>query len=158
MIKIYLRKIMIRLNLPDYQLKLKTENDSIFVFDIIRKKYVILSPEEKVRQLFIHFLINEKKYAKGLLAVETQLKIFDMIKRTDIILYNKTGNVSVIVECKAPTVNISQQTFDQIARYNMNFKAKYLIVTNGIKHYCCKPDYTKGNYEFLKDIPMYENL
>ena len=158
MIMIYLRKIMIRLNLPDYQLKLKTENDSTYVFDIIRKKYIILNPEEKVRQVFIHYLIHEKNYAKGLLAVETQLKIFDMTKRTDIVLYDKTGNVSVIVECKAPTVKISQQTFDQIARYNMNFKAKYLIVTNGLKHYCCKPNYTEDTYEFLKDIPMYENL
>ena len=158
MIMIYLRKMTTGLNLPDYQLKLKNENHSIYVFDIIRKKFVLFSPEEKVRQHFIHFLINEKNYAKGLLAVETQLKIYDMVKRTDIILYDKKGDVSVIVECKAPTVNISQQTFDQIARYNMNFKAKYLIVTNGLKHYCCKPDYTKGNYEFLKDIPMYENL
>ena len=147
-----------KLNLPEYSLKINKTEKGKSVFDIIRKKYVLLSPEEEVRQVFIHYLIEEKKYPKGLLAVETQLKIFDVVKRTDIVLYNKTGNVSVIVECKAPTVKISQQTFDQIARYNMNFKAKYLIVTNGINHYCCKPDYITGSYEFLKDIPNYEAL
>jgi len=147
-----------KLNLPEYQLKIKETEKGFSVFDIIRKKYILMTPEEHVRQQFIHFLIQEKQYPKGLLAVEKQLKIFDKTKRTDIVLYDKQGNVSIIVECKAPEVKISQDAFDQIARYNMNFKAEYLIVTNGLDHYCCKPNYDDNSYAFLKDIPDYQIL
>ena len=147
-----------KLNLPEYQLKTKETEKGISIFDIIRKKYILMTPEEHVRQQFIHFLIQEKQYPKGLLAVEKQLKIFEKTKRTDIVLYDKQGNVSIIVECKAPEVKISQDAFDQIARYNMNFKAKYLIVTNGISHYCCKPNYDDNSYTFLNDIPDYSTI
>ncbi len=147
-----------KLNLAEYELITKKTEKGLAVFDIIRKKYILLSPEEHVRQQFIHFLIKEKKYPKGLLAVERKLKFYELTKRTDIVLYNRQGNVVVIVECKAPNVKISQETFDQIARYNMNFKAKYLIVTNGLKHYCCKPNYTDNTYEFLKDIPTFNEM
>ena len=147
---------MQQLNLPEANLKILQENNKTKVFDIIRKKYVALTPEEYVRQQFIHYLIKEKNYPKGLLAVEKQLKIYDLEKRTDIVLYNTSGKPAVIVECKAPSVNITQKTFDQIARYNMNFKAEYLIVTNGLKHYCCKPNYKNNTYEFLREIPEYE--
>ncbi len=142
-----------KLNLPEYQLKYEDTEKGLSVFDIIRKKYILMTPEEHVRQQFIHFLINEKQYPKGLLAVETQLKIYKLTKRTDIVLYDTQGNVSIIIECKAPKIKVSQDTFDQIARYNMNFKAKYLIVTNGLNHYCCKPNYENDTYEFLKEIP-----
>ncbi|MCF6364695.1 MAG: type I restriction enzyme HsdR N-terminal domain-containing protein [Bacteroidales bacterium] len=145
-----------KLNLPEYQIKFKETEKGLSGFDIIRKKYILLTPEEYVRQQFIHYLIEKKQYPKGLLAVEKQLKIYDTTKRTDIVLYDKQGNVSIIVECKAPKVKISQDAFDQIARYNMNFKAKYLIVTNGITHYCCKPNYNDNSYIFLKNIPDYE--
>lgn len=144
------------LNLPHYKLKLEKSEKGITVFDIIRKKYVILTPEEEVRQQFLHFMIHEKQYPKGLLSVEKELKFLDLIKRTDIVLYNRNGKVDLIVECKAPSVNITQDTFDQIARYNMNFNAKYLIVTNGIKHYCCKINYDTSTYTFIKDIPAYK--
>lgn len=147
-----------KLNLPEYQLKYEETEKGISVFDIIRKKYILMTPEEHVRQQFLHFLINEKQYPKGLLAVETQLKIYKLTKRTDIILYNKQGNISIIVECKAPQIKISQNTFDQIARYNMNFKAKYLIVTNGLNHYCCKVNYESNTYKFLKEIPNHNEL
>lgn len=147
-----------KLNLPNYNLKYKKTEKGILVFDILRKKYILMTPEEHVRQQFVHYLINEKKYPKGLLAVEKQLKIFKLIKRTDIILHDKKGNVNVIVECKAPKIQISQTTFDQIARYNMNFKAKILIVTNGINHYCCLPNYDNNTYNFLKDIPDYKEI
>ncbi|NPA67406.1 MAG: type I restriction enzyme HsdR N-terminal domain-containing protein [Chlorobi bacterium] len=149
---------MQKLNLPQADLKITTENGKTKIFDIIRKKYVVLTPEEQVRQEFIHYLINKKNYPKGLLAVEKKLKIYNLEKRTDIVLYNTSGNPAVIIECKAPSVNISQKTFDQIARYNMNFKAEYLIVTNGIKHYCCKPDYKNKTYGFLKEIPDFEQI
>ncbi len=147
-----------KLNLPEYQLTYQTNEKGITVFDIIRKKYILMTPEEHVRQQFIHYLIQEKQYPKGLLGVEKQLKIYDTTKRTDIVLYDKQGNVSIIVECKAPEVKVSQDAFDQIARYNMNFKAQYLIVTNGLNHFCCKPNYNDNSYVFLKDIPDYELL
>ncbi|NPA45356.1 MAG: type I restriction enzyme HsdR N-terminal domain-containing protein [Chlorobi bacterium] len=147
-----------KLNLPQYNLKYKETEKGIYVFDIIRKKYILMTPEEHVRQQFIHFLIEEKKYPKGLLAIEKQLKIYKLTKRTDIVLYNKNGNVNLIVECKAPKISISQETFDQIARYNMNFKAKFLIVTNGLNHYCCKADYENNSYTFLKEIPNYTDI
>lgn len=147
---------MQKLNLPETNFKILQENNKLKIFDIIRKKYVAFTPEEHVRQQFIHFLIKEKKYPKGLLAVEKQLKIYDLEKRTDILLYNTSGKPDVIIECKAPKINITQKTFDQIARYNMNFKAIFLIVTNGMKHYCCKPDYENNTYEFLKNIPDYD--
>ncbi len=147
-----------KLNLPQYNLTYKETEKIISVFDIIRKKYIIMTPEEHVRQQFLHYLIEEKKYPKGLLGIEKQLKIYKLTKRTDIVLYDNEGNISVIVECKSPKIKISQNTFDQIARYNMNFKAKYLIVTNGLNHYCCKPNYENNSYKFLKDIPNFEEI
>jgi len=149
---------MQQLNLPEADLKILKENKKIKVFDIIRKKYVALTPEEQVRQQFIHYLIYEKHYPKGLLAVERQLKIYDLEKRTDIVLYDTEGKPLVITECKAPSVKITQKAFDQIARYNMNFKAAYLIVTNGMKHYCCEINYKKKSYTFLKEIPEYDKI
>ncbi len=149
---------MNKLNLPEANLKIINKNNTLQVFDIIRKKYIVLTPEEYVRQQFVHFLINEKKYPKGLLVLEKQLKVFNTIKRADIVLYDTQGKPVVIVECKAPEVKITQKTFDQIARYNMNFKALFLIVSNGLKHYCCKPDYTNNSYNFLSEIPSYETI
>lgn len=149
---------MQKLNLPETKLKILKENNKLKIFDIIRKKYVAFTPEEQVRQEFIHYLINEKQYPKGLFSVEKQLKVFDTEKRADIVLYDTSGKPLVIVECKAPEVSITQKTFDQIARYNMTFKADYLIVTNGLKHYCCKPDYQNNTYEFLKEIPTYDKI
>lgn len=149
---------MQKLNLPETKLKILKENNKLKIFDIIRKKYVAFTPEEQVRQEFIHYLINEKQYPKGLFSVEKQLKVFDTEKRADIVLYDTSGKPLVIVECKAPEVSITQKAFDQIARYNMTFKADYLIVTNGLKHYCCKPDYQNNTYEFLKEIPTYDKI
>lgn len=149
---------MQQLNLPEAKLKILKENNKLKIFDIIRKKYVAFTPEEQVRQEFIHYLINEKQYPKGLFSVEKQLKVFDTEKRADIVLYDTSGKPLVIVECKAPEVSITQKAFDQIARYNMTFKADYLIVTNGLKHYCCKPDYQNNTYEFLKEIPTYDKI
>ena len=145
------------LNLPEFELKKKQTEKGDFVFDIIRKKYVLFTPEEYVRQYFIRYLIDVKHYPKGLTSVEKQLEFYNLKKRTDIVMYDKKGKVEIIVECKAPGIQISQLTFDQIARYNMNFKAKYLIVTNGLQHYCCQPDYTTGTYTFLKEIPVYRS-
>jgi len=146
---------MIKLNLPDFDLKIKSKENKYFILDIIRKKYVVLTPEEWVRQNFLHFLIDHKKYPVSLIAVEKQLKINNLSKRTDILIFDKNAQPDIIVECKAPSVRISQDTFDQIARYNLNLKAKYLIITNGLQHYFAKIDQKEKKYEFLKDIPEY---
>ena len=116
---------------------------------------MVLTPEEWVRQHFVQFLIEEKKYPVSLIALEKQLVVNNLKKRTDIVIYNKQGVPDIIVECKAPHIKISQDTFDQIARYNLKLKAKYLIVTNGIEHYFCRMDFENETYIFLNDIPKY---
>ena len=146
-------KFVTKLNLPEYKLKYKETEKGLSVFDIVRKKYILLTPEEYVRQQFINYLIQEKQYPRGLLAVERQLKIYKLTKRTDIVLHDKIGNISVIIECKAPKVKISQDVFDQIARYNLSLKAKYLMLTNGLQHYYCEMNFEKETYVFLEELP-----
>jgi len=146
---------MIPLKLPQYNLKIKQSEGKSSVFDIIRRKYVALTREEWVRQNFIHFLIEEKNYPQSLISIEYALKLLKMHKRSDIVLFDNQGSPRVIVECKAPEIKISQDTFDQAARYNMSLKVDYLIVTNGLDHYCCKINYEKESYEFLTDVPDY---
>lgn len=147
---------MQELNLPTYKFRLKEENNIAFIFDEIRKKFVVLTPEEWVRQNFIKFLVNDKKYPASLIAIELGLKYNQLQKRADILIYNKSGQPCLMVECKAPDVKLSQDTFHQIAVYNMSFKVNYLVVTNGINHYCCKMDYSSNTYEFLPMIPDFE--
>lgn len=127
----------------------------MLIFDILRKKYLVLTPEEWVRQHFVHYLIDEKNYPVTLIALEKQLVINNRKKRTDILIFNKDGNHDIIVECKAPSVKITQDTFDQIARYNLKLKANFLIVTNGLEHFYCKMDFENETYIFLKEIPKY---
>lgn len=147
---------MQRLNLPSYSFKLKSNEKHTLIFDNLRKKYFVLTPEEWVRQHYVQFLIEEKKYPVSLIALEKQLIINNRKKRTDIVIFNKEGNPDIIVECKAPHIKISQATFDQIARYNLKLKANFLILTNGMEHYYCKMDFENETYIFLKDIPKYQ--
>ncbi|ARV14450.1 type I restriction enzyme HsdR N-terminal domain-containing protein [Polaribacter sp. SA4-12] len=147
---------MQRLNLPTYNFKLKSSENKTLIFDKLRKKYMVLTPEEWVRQHYVYFLIEEKKYPISLIALEKQLTINNRKKRTDILVFNKEGNHEIIVECKAPSIKITQDTFDQIARYNLKLKANYLIVTNGLEHFFCKMDFENETYIFLKDIPDYK--
>lgn len=147
---------MHKLNLPAYTFKLKSNEKHTLIFDNLRKKYFVLTPEEWVRQHFVQFLIDEKKYPISLIALEKQLTINNLKKRTDIVIYNKLGDPDIIVECKAPQIKITQATFDQIARYNLKLKANYLIVTNGLEHFFCKMDFENETYIFLKDIPDYK--
>lgn len=147
---------MIKLNLPTYNFKLKSSENKTLIFDKIRKRYFVLTPEEWVRQHFVRFLIEEKKYPTSLIALEKQLTVNKRKKRTDILVFNNKGNHNIIVECKAPTIKITQATFDQIARYNLKLKANYLIVTNGLEHFYCKMDFAKETYIFLKEIPDYK--
>mgnify|MGYP005990673381 FL=1 len=146
---------MQKLNLPTYTFKLKSNENKTLIFDKLRKKYVVLTPEEWVRQHFVEFLIQDKKYPVSLIALEKQLTINNRKKRTDILVFNADGNHDIIVECKAPNIKITQDTFDQIARYNLKLKANYLIVTNGLEHFYCKMDFENETYIFLKDFPDY---
>ena len=143
------------LSLPIYNLKMKIEDEKTHIFDVVRKKYLLLTPEEWVRQNFIHYLNKEKNYPLGLMGVEKMVKYNNLKTRADIVLYNIEGNPNIIVECKAPNVKITQDTFNQIAKYNSQLKVKYLIVTNGMKHYCCKMDYETNEITFLEEIPIY---
>ena len=146
---------MPQLNLPKVALKTKSVEGTIQVFDVIRKKYFVLTPEEWVRQHFIHYLNTEKNYPIGLMGVEKMVKYNALKTRADIVLYTTEGKAKMIVECKAPNVKITQDTFNQIAKYNSQLKVKYLVVTNGMKHYCCKMDYESSEIEFLEEIPTY---
>ena len=146
------------LNLPPYPYKLSKKEGKNFIFDELRKKYVALTPEEWVRQHFIHFLIEQKGYPKGLLANEIQINLNGTKKRCDTVLYNRDLTARMIVEYKAHQVEITQAVFDQITRYNIILRVDYLIVTNGINHYCCRIDYEKNTYYFLPDIPTYAEL
>ena len=146
---------MQKLNFPSCAFKLKSSENKTLIFDIVRKKYVIVTPEEWVRQHVVHFLLKEKNYPISLIAIEKQLKINKRVKRTDIIVYNKQGTPEILIECKAPSVKITQTTFDQIARYNLSANSNFLMVTNGLENYYCKIDTTKETYIFLKDIPQY---
>ena len=148
---------MQKLNFPDYSFRFKNSENKIAAFDEIRKKFVILTPEEWVRLHTVQYLKIDKNYPIGLINVEKQVKIGKMLKRYDVVVFNSSGEVFLIVECKAPEVAITQSTFDQIARYNMKLKAQYLMVTNGLDHYYCQMDYQEEKYNFLRDLPSYSS-
>lgn len=148
---------MLELNLPPYNPKVK-KTDKLYIWDQIRSKYVALTPEEWVRQHFINFLITEKHYPASLIANEIQISLNTQRKRCDSVVYDKTLTPLVIVEYKAPDVKITQDVFDQIARYNIVLKVKYLIISNGIEHYCCRMNYDNLSFEYLEDIPCYSEL
>ena len=134
---------------------MKSDGEKTYIFDLVRKKYLLLTPEEWVRQNFIQYLNKEKKYPLGLMGVEQMVKYNSLKTRADIVMYNTEGKANIIVECKAPDVKITQDTFNQIAKYNSQLKVKYLLVTNGMNHYCCKMDYESNRITFLEEIPSY---
>tara|TARA_B100000809_G_scaffold266864_1_gene332319 strand:+ start:2108 stop:2563 length:456 start_codon:yes stop_codon:yes gene_type:complete len=144
------------LNFPKYNFRFKSNENKTLIFDIIRKKFMVLTPEEWVRQHVIHFLISEKQYPVSHINVERQLQLNDTVKRYDIVVFNNDGSIKIIVECKAPSIKTNQQTFDQIARYNLALKSETLMVTNGLEHYFCKMDFENKKYLFLKDLPTYK--
>ena len=145
-----------QLNLPEYEIKVSERGGKRLIFDFLRRKYVALTPEEWVRQHFTHYLVEHKGYPKGLLVNETQLRIGDKSLRCDTVLYNQAMQPRMIIEYKAPTIQIQQKTFDQIAAYNLLLHADYLVISNGMQHYCCQMDYEQRSYRFLTDIPDYE--
>ena len=147
---------MQKLNLPEYAFRVKKNEKHTLIFDMIRKKDIVLTPEEWVRQHFVQYLIQEKKYPVSLIAIEKQLTINNLKKRTDILIFSPKGTPDIIVECKAPHIKINQDTFDQIARYNLKLNAHFLVVTNGLQHYYCQLDTENKTYIFLQDIPAYK--
>lgn len=149
---------MIQLNLPPYEIKIGVKDGKRTILDILRRKHVALTPEEWVRQHFVHYLIEHKGYPMGLMANEVELRIGEKRLRCDTILYSKQLQPRMIIEYKAPTVQLQQKTFDQITAYNLQLHVDYLVVSNGLHHYCCRMDYDNQKYLFLKDIPDYENI
>lgn len=149
---------MRKLNLPEYDFRFKQEEESRYVFDVFRKRYVMFTPEEEVRQRFARYLIEEKEFPTALMLTEYTLMLNEMTRRCDILVHKPAGNPAVLVECKAPEIKIGQETFDQVARYNLVFKVKYLMVTNGLKHYCCYLDFETKKVEFMNEIPKYSDL
>lgn len=146
---------MQKLNLPEYSFRLKNSENKLAIFDEIRKKFVLLTPEEWVRQHVVQFLIIEKKYPKSLINVEKTLEINGLKKRYDIVVFHSNGQINILVECKSADIQISQETFDQIARYNMSLKANFLMITNGLQHYFCQMNLDENKYQFLENIPNY---
>lgn len=149
---------MQKLNFPDFSFRFKNSENKVLVFDEIRKKFIVLTPEEWVRIHVVQFLMVEKNYPKSLINVEKVIKINGLTKRYDIVVFQPNGNIFLVVECKQPNVPISQTVFDQIARYNLTLKADYLMVTNGLNHYFCQMDFEKESYLFLNDIPNYNSI
>lgn len=150
---------MMKLNLPEYQFNIKkNEKGAWTIFDQLRRRFVTITPEEWVRQHFVRFLIQEKGFPMGRMANEVSLVQNGIQRRCDSLVADEHGLPQVIIEYKAPQIAISQLTFDQIVRYNMVLRAKYLIVSNGLTHYCCKIDYQNDTYGFLADIPDYSQL
>uniref|UniRef100_UPI00404953B4 type I restriction enzyme HsdR N-terminal domain-containing protein n=1 Tax=Flavobacterium sp. TaxID=239 RepID=UPI00404953B4 len=143
------------LNFSDFTFRFKQQENTILIFDEIRRKFVVLTPEEWVRQHVVHHLIYEKKYPKSHINVEKKISLNGLTKRYDVVVFNADGSYQILVECKAPQVTISQTTFDQIARYNMVIEATFLMVTNGLNHYFCQIDYHQKNYHFISDLPTF---
>ena len=144
-----------KLNLPNIEFKTKLVDGNIQVFDIVRKKYFKLTAEEWVRQHFIHYLNLDRNYPLGLMGIEKVIKYNGLRTRADIVLYDNHGSAYMLVECKAPNINITKDTFDQVAKYNFNLKVKYLVVTNGLKHFCCEMNYIEKKISFLNQIPLF---
>lgn len=149
---------MDELKLPKYGIKIANRDGRQSIFDVLRRKFVALTPEEWVRQHFIHYLIDYKGYPQALMANEIQLSVGKKHLRCDSVLYDQHLRPRMIMEYKAPSVKITQKTFDQITVYNMLLHVDYLVVSNGIKHYCCKMDYENRKYTFLEDIPDYNDI
>lgn len=149
---------MLKLNLPTFDYKINRTRDGLQIYDRLRSKFVALTPEEWVRQHFVEFIITHKGFPQSLIANEIGITLNNTRRRCDTVVYDNTATPLVIIEYKAPSVEITQATFDQIVRYNMVLQAKYLIVSNGLNHYCCSIDYTNQTYQFLKEIPSYSEL
>jgi len=149
---------MLQLNLPNYNFSIKTEKSKKTIFDTLRKKYVSLTPEELVRQHFVRFLVEEKGYPAMRLAIEKEVRMNGLKKRCDAILYDQQAQPLLIIEFKAPSVAITQATFDQVAVYNSKLKVDYFMLSNGLEHFCCFVDEENVSFKFFKEIPDFDDL
>lgn len=149
---------MLKLNFPDFEIPVKLKQNKPYVFDLVRKKWLRLTPEEWVRSHCIQYLYQQKNFPLSLLRVEQQVLVFNQKKRFDLVACNNQQEPLIIVECKAPTVSISQTTFDQIAQYNLALKSPYSMITNGLNHYFYHMDFEKKTIQFVEELPSYETL
>ncbi len=145
-----------QLNLPSFELKIKEQDGKQYIFDRLKKRYIRLTPEEYVRQHFINYLINHKNFPETLLANEIQIELGNVKKRCDTVLYDKFLKPQMIIEYKSPRIVVNQNTFDQISRYNMKLQVPWLIISNGLQHYCCNVDFNTGTCVFFNEIPDYK--
>jgi hypothetical protein len=149
---------MYSLNLPTYEAKIRKNSNGLEIFDPLRRKYIALTPEEWVRQHFINYLINYKNYPASLMANEAGIKLNSLTRRCDTVVYNNQLEPLMIIEYKESKVQITQSVFDQVVRYNTVLKVPYIVVSNGISHYCCRMNYEDQSFEYLTDIPEYQSL
>ena len=149
---------MFQLNLPSFNAKIKKQGEKLSIFDPLRRRYVALTPEEWVRQNFVNYLINHKSYPSSIIGNEVGIKLNGTQKRCDGVIMGQNGKPLAIMEYTAPSVEITQKVFEQICRYNMVLRVDFLMVSNGMKHFCCKIDYEKMTYHFLRDIPEYKEI
>jgi hypothetical protein len=147
--------VLENLKLPSYNYKLKKVDEKIYIYDGLRRKYIVLTPEEWVRQHFVHFLINYYQYPKSLIRLESSLKYNQLLKRTDIEVFGRDGTLFMIIECKAPYIELSQNVFAQAAQYNKVLQAKYLTITNGMIFHCCRTNWENMSLEFVDDLPIF---
>lgn len=147
--------ILVPLNFPPYPFRLEDRQGKLFIFDELRKKRLLCTPEEWVRQHLIQFMIRQKGYPRGLIRVEGGLSVNEQRRRTDVVFYDTAGKERMLAECKSPSVKLDDKVFAQIAMYNLHHRANFLLVTNGLEHYCCEMDYEKHTYHFLNDIPAF---
>jgi len=150
--------LITNLNLPEFRIPVRSQEGKLFVFDPVRKKYVRLTSEEWVRQNFLIFLNRVKEYPLSLMQVEKEFVWNKLSMRSDILVFSNDGKPRMIVECKAPEVPVTDKVFEQVARYNLRYRVPFLVVTNGLVHYCCEMDYDLGTYRFLEDIPDYKTI
>ena len=143
------------LNFPKFSYRIKNTENNTAIFDIVRKKYVVLQPEEWVRQNVIHHLVNDHKYPRSLIKIESSLKYNKLSKRSDIIVYDKKMNVFLLVECKSFKININRNAFKQISVYNKIYKSNYIMITNGLTHYLCEYNWNENSFKWLDEIPLY---
>ncbi len=146
---------MFKLNLPDFNLTIRKEDGKVWIFDMIRKKYIVLTPEEWVRQHFIHYLIHERKYPKSLFRIEGSLTYNKLQKRSDIVVHDRDGKPWMLVECKAPNVKLTQKAFNQVAVYNMSIGARFVAVTNGMVQYCFEASVSGSEPKHLTKFPEF---
>lgn len=146
------------LHLPASEFRITEQNGKKMIFDRIRKKFVTLTSEEWVRQHVIEYLISSRNVPASLIGIEVPLKMNRLQKRADIVVYNLSGKPCLLVECKAPEVEVTQAVFDQIARYNMAMNVKFLVVTNGMVHFACSIDHENASFCFLEEIPDFQKM